>query len=471
MILSKKRLSFRAKLIMALVLPILIVLPASYVLLNRTLTDVFQDFQIEGGRLRAGEIQKILANYYANRGSWEGVDALIHSQYQSLEEQVAGRSVLLATPDGRVIASATGELEGQRLDSEALAEGVPIEVDGHRVGVLLVGPVVENFSARESAFLQTVHRSLLITGLVGFLFAILVALLLFSQVLRPLRRVTHAVRGIRAGNLDQRVPVETSDELGALADAFNEMADHLKRSEEVRRNMVTDVAHELRTPITAVQCTLEAMLAGAQEPTLENLAPIYDQTLLLTRLVHDLQELYLAEARELRLQKTPIDLAKILHRMGVATRPQLEEVGITLTVEVPAELPPVEADGERIEQVLHNLLSNAQRYTPAGGQIRVAAQASDGHLLVSVSDTGSGIPPEELPFVFQRFYRGDRSRSRATGGAGLGLAIAKQLVEAHGGLICAESQLGRGTTFRVMLPLTGEGDQKKEPVISKRGRR
>lgn len=401
------------------------------------------------------------ANYFTNNGSWDGVDAVLNSRYQAIQEEVTGRSLLLTAPDGRVIASSDGQQKGRRLPREALSEGVPITVNDRKVGILLIGPVVDNFSPREAEFLQAVQHLLMFVGLIGLVIAVVTGLILRRQLLAPLRALTRAAQGIRAGRLEQQVHVPGlgQDELGELARTFNDMAAHLKRSEEIRRNMITDISHELRTPLAALQCNLEAMLAGVEDPQKQNLEALYNQTLLLGRLVEDLRELQLAESGELPLKKASMDLSGVLRRIAQIVRPQLVERGIEFVLEVPEALPPVEVDGERIEQVIYNLLSNAQRYTPTGGRVRLAARPQDGHLALLVSDTGCGVPPEELPFIFDRFYRADRSRSRATGGAGLGLAIAKQLVTAHHGSIEAKSQHGSGTTFEVLLPLATTDSQ------------
>jgi signal transduction histidine kinase len=463
----RRQLSFRTKLIGAIMLPMLIVLIITYSLLQPTITDLFRDFRVRGGQIRATEVKGFLANYYANRGGWEGVEDVIKTR--SFQQEVTSRSLLLTTLEGRVIASSDHSIEGQLLKSQALNQGTPIEVDGRVVGILLIGPVVDNFSPREASFLESVGRSILLTGLIGLTLALGVGLLLLRHIRRsiaPIHALTQAARQIQAGLPHQQVPAQTQDELGSLVRAFNEMAAHLQYSEERRRAMVADIAHELRTPVTAIQCNLELMLDGALEPRVENIAPIYDQLLLLARLVLDLQDLALADLGKLSLRREPVDLAKLAERIALTVRPQLEEAGITLALDAPEPLPPLEVDVYRIEQILLNLLSNARRYTPAGGRITLTVRAADTQVQLQISDSGHGIPAEELPHIFQRFYRGDRSRSRQTGGAGLGLAIAKNLVEAHGGQICVTSRPGRGTTFTVSLPLRSEPTQTPETTAA-----
>jgi signal transduction histidine kinase len=275
------------------------------------------------------------------------------------------------------------------------------------------------------------------------------------------------------GDLSRRVRVRSGDEIGQLAHAFNAMADGLERQEHLRRNMVTDVAHELRTPLTNIRGYLEALRDGVAQPTPSTIESLHEEALLLNRLVDDLQELSLAEAGQLRLAPRPAALAEIVERVAGALRPTASGKGICIKLDLPPELPLVLADPERVGQIVRNLLANAITHTPPGGSVAVSAAAMSQDketrrqgawndrplqvplspcLLVSVRDTGPGIAPEHLPNIFERFYRADGSRARATGGVGLGLAIVRQLVAAHGGRVWAESEPGAGACFRFTLP-------------------
>jgi signal transduction histidine kinase len=253
------------------------------------------------------------------------------------------------------------------------------------------------------------------------------------------------------GDLTQRVHVRTRDEIGALAHAFNAMAEGLSVFEQLRRQMVTDIAHELRTPLTNIRGYLEAVRDGVVLPRPEVIDSLYEESLVLNRLVEDLQELALAEAGQLRLRRQPVAIGEIAERTLAALPPQTAG-GPAVRLELPAALPLVDADPERVGQVLRNLITNAQHHTPPEGMITISAQAGQTEVEISVSDTGAGIAPEYLPFVFERFYRADQARARSTGGAGLGLAIVKQIVEAHGGHVAANSAPGAGATFRSTLP-------------------
>jgi signal transduction histidine kinase len=248
------------------------------------------------------------------------------------------------------------------------------------------------------------------------------------------------------------VRVRSRGEIGVLANAFNSMAESRMELDGLRRNLVNDVAHELRTPLANLQGYLEVLRDGITTPTPEVLTILHEESLLLNRLVADLQELALAEAGQLPLARQPLELAEPIMNAVEAIRPQADARELTLVASVDEPLPEVYADGARVSQVLRNLLRNAITHTPAGGKVEVQAETGPEAVTVTVRDTGRGIEPEHLPHIFDRFYRADPARSRSTGGAGLGLAIAKNLVEAHGGTITVRSEPNRGSAFSFTIP-------------------
>jgi signal transduction histidine kinase len=250
------------------------------------------------------------------------------------------------------------------------------------------------------------------------------------------------------------VNVTGEDELGHLGQAFNRMAGNLEHSEQLRRQMVMDVAHELRTPLMVQQSHLELLIDQVNEPTPQQFQTIYEQNLLLGRLVKDLQVLAVAESGELHIERTQVSVKELLEGIAEHVRPAMDEKEINLSVTILGNLPTLCLDRQRIEQVLLNLLDNARHHAPNGSQIQLRAELKEKHVEIVVLDQGSGILPEDLPYLFERFYRADKSRSRQSGGFGLGLAIAKHLVEAHGGRIWAEQNaLGQGAAFRFVLPV------------------
>jgi signal transduction histidine kinase len=305
-----------------------------------------------------------------------------------------------------------------------------------------------------AAFISTVNRALLLAVAAAGLAAVLLTSILSRRILLPVEALTAAARRLERGDLSQRVQVQSKDEIGALGHAFNAMADGLARLEHLRRNMVTDVAHELRTPLTNIRGYLEALRDGVAQPSPALIGSLHEEAMLLNHLIDDLQELALAEAGQLRLVRQPVALDETIAQAVHAVQPAIFEKRLTISVDLPTELPIVQADAERIGQVVRNLLNNAITHTAAGGHIGVAATVNTTEVSVSVHDTGSGIAAEHLPYIFERFYRADQSRSRATGGAGLGLAIVKQLVEAHGGRIQVRSSAGHGSSFSFSLPLS-----------------
>jgi signal transduction histidine kinase len=304
-------------------------------------------------------------------------------------------------------------------------------------------------------FIDSVDRALELAVLVAGFAALVAAILLSGTILKPVRALTRATRQLEQGNLTQRVQIRRRDEIGDLAHAFDTMASSLERSEHLRRQLLSNIAHELRTPLTNIRGYLEALQDRVIMPGPTVIASIYEEAMLLSRLVTDLQDLALAEAGQLRLQRVSIALEDVITKAINALSLQAENKKISFSATIASDLPLVEADAQRIGQIMRNLLSNAIKYTPERGEIRVSAQAMQQDVQVSVRDNGMGIAAEHLPYIFKHFYRADTSRTRETGGSGLGLAIVEQLVDAHGGRITVESDVGQGTCFIFTLPLAG----------------
>jgi two-component system sensor histidine kinase BaeS len=286
---------------------------------------------------------------------------------------------------------------------------------------------------------------------------VVVSVAVSTRLVRPVRALTDAVRRMREGRGDSRVEVRDSGELGQLADAFNEMAEHLERLEKQRRAMVSDVSHELRTPLSNLRGWLEAAQDGIADLDRERMGMLVGETLLLQDIVDDLQDLALADAGKLRLSPEPVDAGALVEQVVDSQRLRAAGAGLRLVAEAGDEAGDVVvvADRTRLVQVVGNLLGNALRHTPEPGTVTVGARRSGGEAVIEVADTGVGIPAQDLPHVFDRFWRADKSRNRRTGGSGLGLAIVRNLVELHGGSVAVESVVGEGTTFTVRLPLAG----------------
>jgi two-component system sensor histidine kinase BaeS len=306
------------------------------------------------------------------------------------------------------------------------------------------------------AFRASLGQGLLVAAAAAVITAIGASLLVSRRIARPVSLLAEASHLIADGHYAERVAVSGQDELGELGASFNSMAAALEATEQRRAELIGDVAHELRTPLATLRGYLEGLMDGVVEPSDQTWVRLHDETGRLQRLVDDLQELSRAEAGQLMLQTRPLDAAGLTRDAVERLGPAYAEKGIRLETDLAAGLPTVLADADRTVQVLTNLLGNALRYTSAPGRVCVKVAPAGGRgVAISVSDTGVGIPPEHLSRIFERFYRVDKSRSRAQGGSGIGLTIARALIEAMGGRLWAESAgAGRGATFTFTLPTT-----------------
>lgn len=419
-----------------------------------------------------------LTEHFAQVGGWRGADRLLAAIGRGQDDARAlvlldaddrfaaassGRlsdAVVTVDPDGRLHLSAgrspgrdTGEIELIFAGGDlALADA-----SGRSIGTLYALPGLPGDALSPAdRFLLTVRRWLVAAVAGAGLLALLATFLLARRIVAPVEALTGAARRMEQGDLGQRVPARGDDEIGQLASAFNAMADGLQRTDRLRRQMVTDVAHELRTPLTGLRCQLESIQDGVVQASPDVIASLHDDILSLQRLVDDLQDLALVEAGQIRLQRTTIEPAS---EVGAVIRSLPEPAGKgedssdRATIRVALDgLPAVDADRHRFRQVVRNLLVNALIHSPPGGTVEVAGHAQDGLVEITVRDEGPGIPPEHLPHIFERFYRADPSRQRGTGGAGLGLAIVRSLMEAHGGEVRVASDPGRGATFTLTFP-------------------
>jgi two-component system sensor histidine kinase BaeS len=303
---------------------------------------------------------------------------------------------------------------------------------------------------------KTIGRFFLWGGLLAVAIALILTFLLSRRILAPVKALTSATREFGKGNFSHRVDFKDEGEMGELARSFNAMADDLERNERLRRNMVADIAHELRTPLSNLRGYLEAASDGLVKLDEATVHSLTEEASSLSRLVNDLQELSLADAGELKLVFQPEDISRLITETVTVLQAKASAKNIEISTDLPAELPEVNIDSHRIKQVLYNLMDNAVAHTGPEGRITVTARQEEDFLNISVADTGEGIPAEDLPMIFERFYRVDKSRTRATGGTGLGLTIAKRLVEAHGGRIDVRSRPGKGTTFTFSLPVSND---------------
>ncbi len=487
--------SLRSRLIAAFLAVALVAVALLAFLSFRVTSAQFGSYLFQGRMMFGQRIFAALGSYYQSRGSWTGIEL----QIGQLAEQLGNRIALYDTA-GNLVAEADHRPPGLRGGMMPMMGGrnrlprmrQPLVIDGKTVGLLAWTPptIPEGTTGPEQAFLMATQRYVWLAALIVGVLAVAFGLILSERMAGPVRRLTEAAHAMADGRLGQKVEVHASEEVEELAGAFNKMSENLQRVEELRRNMVADVAHELRTPVATMQAQLEGMIDGVIPGAPEDLRAVHEETVTLSRLIDQLRELSLAEAGELQLSVEELDICDVVRKEIDAARPEYEAGAVELVRDCPRSLPHVRADHLRIGQVLRNLLSNALRHTPARGTVTVTAEVtmepggepggrahtgegagSSGPggvprgIEVSVRDTGSGIAPEDLPFVFERFYRADKSRAREVdegagfagglggGGFGIGLTISKRLVEAHGGRIWAESTPGEGTAMKFWVPL------------------
>lgn len=450
----------RLKLLLAFALVLLVAILSVVVITRYSAARELRNFLFSDSAAMQ-EMTTDLQDYYQANQTWTGAESLLHlpgrgrGRATGTGTAQGGVQVLrLADASGNVVyqlGDSTGSLE--RLNAEQLDQAVALVVDGETVGYLhLEGG--SGYSPGEETFLvdrltqAAVTAALLAGGL-----ALLLALLLAYQLARPIQALTRASEQLAMGDLDQRVQVSGRDEVGRLASTFNQMAASLQQAQQSRKAMTADIAHELRTPLAVQRAHLEALEDGLYPLTIENLETIRDQNVLLTRLVEDLRTLALADAGQLDLQLTPTELPGLVQRIVERYEPQAAARKIRLLSELPETCPELLLDPMRVQQVLGNLLSNALRHTPEGGEIRIQAACRKQQVVLSVHDSGAGIPPEGLPHVFERFYRLDKARQRSDGGTGLGLAIARHLTEAMSGSISAQNHPQGGALFTLTFPI------------------
>jgi signal transduction histidine kinase len=397
-----------------------------------------------------------VTEYYKSYGSWDGIEQLFKPPPPTEASSSPGSRppqlpFMLVDEQSMVVLSDKPDHQRRPIPDDLLAQGTSLVIDGQVVGTVLpTGDALERDALAERYLTRTLQASgYAAVGATAA--ALLLAILLASTLTRPLRELTAATKAVAQGDLEHQVPVRSKDELGQLAASFNQMSADLAQATALRRQMTADIAHDLRSPLTAISGFVEAMRDGVLKPTPTRFEAMYVETQRLRRLVDDLRTLSLTDAGELHMERQAIPPRMLLERLAAVYRQRAGEKDIALTIQVEPNVPDVHVDQDRLTQVLSNLIDNALRYTPPGGEITLGARTRDDVTLITVQDTGAGISPQHLPHVFDRFYRGDSARSRDGGESGLGLAIAKAIVEAHGGTISVDSTPGAGTTFTIAL--------------------
>lgn len=448
-----------AKLPVVLLLVILAGGATAFLILRGSTRNHFEELSLAIGNAHLAMTNGALAGYYEREGTWAGVEPLLASP---LITGNGFHDVVLASPDGRVLAATDSTLRGDTLGAGALADGFRIVVGTDTVGVAVAGTAIGALSPAQERSLSALASGILTAGVAAAAVALALGLLLLHRITRPIRYLAEATEDVSAGQLDRHVEWPAKDAIGRLADAFNAMTARLARSEQLRKQMVADIAHELRNPVAVIRADLQAMMDGIYAMDESRVRSLQEEAALLTRLIDDLRTLSLADAGELTLRPRAVDLTTLVRRGTESQRRELERKGVSLDVDLPADDVPAWVDPERVEQVLMDLLRDARQHTADGGTVRVSLRSRDGVADIVVADNGSGIPDEILPHVFDRFWRGENGESGSETRSGLGLPIARRLVEAHGGTIRLDSTPGEGTTVRISLP-TAAGEVRASP--------
>ena len=397
-----------------------------------------------------------LAAYYQAHGDWEDAVSVISGPGQRGQMGPGmgmdmARAMLLADASGEII-SGPSSRQGDTLSFLERLSALPIEVGGEVAGYLI--PNAMGYSSTENQLFQDLRGAFWVASLIASGVALVLGVLFVKGLLRPVNELTDAAQALASGDLSRRVEIRTNDEMGELSAAFNQMAENLEGSEERRREITADIAHELRNPLAVVKARLEAITDGVYPLTVDSIEPLLEQSELLNRLVEDLRTLAQADAGQLSLERSQTDMGQFVIKAAQIYEPEAKALEVSLNVDIPPE-PPVHAliDVIRFEQILGNLLSNALSHTPSGGEVTLRLRYDEqlSKVTLEVIDTGDGIPEQDLERIFERLYRVDSSRSRQVGGSGLGLAITRKLVEAHGGSLQAQNRPQGGTVLRIEL--------------------
>jgi signal transduction histidine kinase len=444
--------SLRFGILMAMLAIAAVAITTVTIFVGLTTRAQFTNYVEAGREIREERLQQAVVMWVDGAGT-QDFDAAEFMRFLTDSSTPANQPYRLDIPTNTIQTNNAENKEAVRFEV-APDGGATVYQGDEIIGTLYVDPISDlALRSAQNNFVETLNWTLVVTAILAGLAAIALTVILSRRILHPVAALTIAARQLETGDMTQRVRVHVTGEIGELAHAFNAMAETLSKNEELRRNMVSDIAHELRTPVTNIRGYLEAIQDGVLEATdMPIIDSLWEEAMLLNRLIQDLQELALAEAGALDFEMQPVALDDLVEQTVSMLQPSASDKHISLSSQLPSDLPPVEADQRRVAQVLRNLVNNAIRHTAQDGQVKVSAEVYSNEVEISVTDTGEGIEAEHIPYLFERFWRADPSRSRVTGGAGLGLAIVKQLVEAQGGRVQVESVKGKGSTFSFTLP-------------------
>ena len=460
--------SLRTRLLLYFSIIVVVVVLALVFFINQDSSRQVQDYMLRGGMYGYSDIVRRAEGYYQLHGTWNGIETIagdflsnnmgnMGNMGRNMNNGPAKVDEFSIIDENLVVVwSSAGEELGSTLNESALDNAITLSIVPKKVvGYLIVSnkPVVQETDV--SPLITKLRTAVLRSGLIAGVLALILAILLANQLIKPVRLLTQAADSLAKGALSTRVQVKGKDEIAQLGTSFNEMAENLESAEARKKALTADIAHELRSPLAVQKAQLEAMQDGIVPITQENLQTVVDQTNFLTRLVDDLRTLALVDAGELPLEMEQVDLPALITHVVERFKPQADRQKIELVFTNSSNHDEiiVKADPDRMTQILGNLIANALHHTPDGGKISIGVQKDTKIITVSVRDTGCGIPEGDLAHLFERFYRGDKSRNRQdTGSTGLGLSIARNLARVHGGELNAENAEGSGALFILTLP-------------------
>ena len=454
----------RIRLIFSFVIVILVTLSSVAYFVRQETEEQINAFIYRGGIYGAEGLVESLEGYYQENESWEGVEIIFQTPGRGSGQGIGGgrgrvgggNDLKLYDAQGVLIYDPHNSGNGGKLEEDDYQVTIPLIVDGVTWGYLFA-PSSQQLSLNlEGDLMERLNKASINAALIAGGLSLLLAVILTVYLLRPVRALTDAAGKMAKGDLSQRVDVSGKDEIAALGDAFNQMAASLEGEQDRRQVMTADIAHELRTPLAIQRANLEAMLDGVEPKTEQNIQVTLDQNKLLERLVADLRTLALADAGELNLEVRKTDIHHLVSGIVEGFQQRAKQKRIRLSAVLEETLPVIVMDPDRIEQILVNLVENALQYSSEGSEVILTTVFENHSIAIVVSDSGPGIAEDTLPQVFDRFYRGDSSRSRKYGGTGLGLAIARNLAEAHGGSLTADNSPDGGAMFTLRLPVQVE---------------
>ena len=497
------RTSLQARLTFNFLIIILVTIGILAVATNYIITDRFNEMVFNSGQRYANRVAPFFAAYYAENGSWDGIaDVASESLYipfgppapQQFTSEDSGNKetgdrqgdgfgrnqekndggllnffpvlfsdysamgpaeerVLLIDMQGSIAYDSNPEDDVLPAIDENMDKGIVISADDEPVGTILVASSFGILTNVQRTFLIQVNTFLIAVAVISAVVAILLGWFQAKRIVAPVKSLSGAAQKVAAGDYTQRVEAKSKDELGEMADAFNTMAEDLEEQRTLRKRAMSDIAHELRTPLSILQIDLESIEDGISQPDSENIGMLRDQVVYIGKLVNDLRLLALADAGELTIEMDSLNLSSLIDAITHRVESSFNEKKLSLSVDIPEKDLLVNGDEQRLSQVLLNLLENARQHTPQGGEVSIRSIRLGDEVQTAIKDNGEGIPEADLPHVFDRLYRSSVSRSRNNGGTGLGLSIARSLIEAHGGRIWIQSKESEGTTITFTLPL------------------